>query len=154
MRHRPLSPPARLATSATRYLLDTDVLSEPLKPAPDPGLIDFLKASQAHLSTAAPVWHELVFGCARLKHGKRKQAIEKYLLEVVAPTIPVLPYGQEAARRHGQERARLEGLGTPPPFVDGQIAAIALVHDLVIVTKNAKHYKRFKGIRIHHLKDL
>ena len=77
---------------------------------------------------AAAVWHELTYGCRRLPKGKRRTAIEAYLRDVVHRSFPNLPYDEAAATWHGQEDARLEALGKPAPFVDGQIAAVAHVH--------------------------
>jgi tRNA(fMet)-specific endonuclease VapC len=48
----------------------------------------------------------------------------------------VLPYDGAAARWHARERARLAKLGRPAPFADGQVAAIAAVNQLVLVTRN------------------
>jgi tRNA(fMet)-specific endonuclease VapC len=42
----------------------------------------------------------------------------------------------------------LEALGQPPPYVDGQNAAIAHVRDLVLVTANTKDFARFKGLKV------
>lgn len=65
-------------------------------------------------------------------------------------SFPILPYDEAAATWHGEERARLESLGTPPPFVDGQIAAIAHVHGLVLVTTNDGDFARFKSLRVEN----
>jgi tRNA(fMet)-specific endonuclease VapC len=75
-------------------------------------------------------------------------ALEAYLEDVIRQSFPILPYDEAAATWHGQERARLERLGQPAPYVDGQIAAIAHVHGLVLVTANTKYCSRFKGLRI------
>jgi tRNA(fMet)-specific endonuclease VapC len=65
-------------------------------------------------------------------------------------SFPILPYDEAAATWHGEERARLEALGRPAPFVDGQIAAIAHVHGLVLVTTNDKDFARFKGLPVEN----
>jgi tRNA(fMet)-specific endonuclease VapC len=91
------------------------------------------------------VWHELTFGCRRLPEGKRRTALEAYLRDVVHGSFPILPYDEAAATWHGQERARLEEMGRGAPFVDGQIAAIAHVHGLVVATTNEKDFVRFKA---------
>ncbi len=62
--------------------------------------------------------------------------------------MPILDYDRAAAEWHASERARLAAKGETPPFVDGQIAAIARVHDLMLVTFNAGDFKRFEGIRV------
>ena len=70
--------------------------------------------------------------------------------EVVAPSLPVLPYGTRAASWHASERARLTTIGKTPSFVDGQIAAIAAVNDLTLVTANVSDYANFEGLRIEN----
>ena len=66
----------------------------------------------------------------------------------MAACIPFFPYDAQAAEWHGKERARLAREGLTPPFVDGQIAAIARIHDLEIITANTKDYLPFEGIRV------
>ena len=55
-------------------------------------------------------------------------------------------------RRPGtaRKRARLEALGRPAPFVDGQTAAIAQVNGLVLATTNGKDFARFKGLAVEN----
>jgi tRNA(fMet)-specific endonuclease VapC len=94
------------------------------------------------------VWNELTYGSERLPPGKRKLEIETYLRDVVLNSFPILPYDQEAATWHALERARQERAGRPAPYVDGQIAAIAHVHDLILVTANVKDFARFEGLAV------
>lgn len=133
-----------------RYLLDTNVISEPLRPGPNPGVLEKLHLNQADLAISAITWHELWFGCQRLPASARRQAIETYLRQVVAPSMPILPYDSRAAEWHAAERARLAVLGRLPPFADGQIAAVACVNDLILVTFNISDFAGFQGI---HLED-
>ncbi len=65
-------------------------------------------------------------------------------------TFPILPYDEAAATWHGHERARLDALGQPAPYVDGQIAAIARVNGLAVVTTNTKDFARFKGLQVEN----
>jgi tRNA(fMet)-specific endonuclease VapC len=130
-----------------RYLLDTNVLSEPMKAAPHPGLMRRLRDHQDEVATAAPVWHELIFGMCRLRPSKRRAALEDYLLGALSALL-VFPYDTAAAARHGEERARLALDGKMPPFVDGQIAAIAQVNNLVLVTRNAADFKDFANLEV------
>lgn len=131
-----------------RYLLDTNVLSEPLLPAPNRGVLERLRDHQHEVATASVVWHELLFGCHRLPVSARRAAIEGYLTEVVAPSVRVLSYDERAADWHAGERARLAGIGRTPPFADGQIAAVARVNDLALVTANVTDYAAFRDIRV------
>ena len=96
---------------------------------------------------AAPVWHELRFGCARLPPSRRRERFEHYIDTVVLPNFPVLEYDREAADWHALERARLSALGRTPPFVDGQIAAIAYVNGMILVTTNIRDFRCFDGLR-------
>jgi tRNA(fMet)-specific endonuclease VapC len=135
---------------SVRFLLDANVLSEPLKPIPDPKVLVQIEAHRAESATAAPAWNELVYGCRRLPISKRRATIEQYLWETLAPVLPILPYEKRAAEHHGLERARLGAMGKTPPFIDGQIAAIACVQDLILVTRNEDHFAAFEGLRIEN----
>jgi tRNA(fMet)-specific endonuclease VapC len=66
----------------------------------------------------------------------------------VRRSLPILPYDEEAAAWHARERARLAKRGLPPSATDGQIAAIARVNDLVLVTANPKDFRRFQGLKV------
>lgn len=131
-----------------RYLLDTNIVSAPVSKTPDATIVRRLETHGPECAIPAPVWHELTYGCRRLPAGKRRVALEAYLQEVVRESFPILPYDEVAAAWHGQERARLEALGRPAPYVDGQIAAIAHVNELVLVTANPKDFARFKDLRV------
>lgn len=132
----------------TRFLLDTNVVSEPLRPRPSAAVMRRLRDHAGEMAIPALVWHELRFGCARLPRSRRRAAIERYLDDVVLASLPVLDYDQRAADWHAVERARLEAAGRTPAFVDGQIAAIARVHELTLVTSNAADFRGFKGLRV------
>lgn len=131
-----------------RYLLDTSIVSLPMSRTPNPRIVKRLEAHGHECAIAAPVWHELMYGCRRLARGRRREALESYLHDVVRASFPILPYDETAAAWHGYERARLEGLGRPVPFIDGQIAAIAQVNGLVLVTVNVKDFARFKDLEV------
>ena len=62
-------------------------------------------------------------------------------------SFPVLDYDREAADWHAEERARLGADGRMPPFVDSQIAAIASVNDLTLITANMDDFRRFRGLK-------
>ena len=131
-----------------RYLLDTNALSEAVKPTPDAHVMQRLAAHHAEIATAAPVWNELLYGCYRLQESVRRRALERYLFGVLRPQLQALPYDERAAEWHASERARLERLGQTPPFVDGQIAAIAHANDLTLVTANVQDFAPFEGLRV------
>lgn len=133
-----------------RYLLDTSIVSAPVSKKPDAAIVRRLDEHGPECAIAASVWHELTYGCRRLPKGKRRVALESYLRDVVRASFPILPYDEAAASWHGEERARLEALGRPAPFVDGQIAAIAHANGLILVTTNAKDFARFKELAVEN----
>ncbi len=131
-----------------QFLLDTNILSEPLRPHPNAQVMAQLRQWRHAIAVPAVVWHELWFGCYRLQPSARRNAIEQYLSTVVAGSLPILPYDARAADWHASERARLGTVGKTPPFADGMIAAIARTNDLTLVTFNLDDYYPFDGLRI------
>ncbi len=132
-------------TVAPRYLLDTNVISEPAKPAPNRG---FLRRFEQHLTRSAiasVTWHEALYGVEVLPEGKRRRAILEYLKSLA---LPVLPYDQHAAAWLAKERARLKRTGRSIPHADGQIAAIAVVHDLSLVTAKGKDFAGIEDLAV------
>jgi len=131
-----------------KYLLDTNILSEAVKTDPDKSVMEKFELLQDEIVTAAPVWHELQFGCLRLPRSRKRDFITSFLDDVVKRTMLILPYDDRSAEWHAKERARLSRIGSTPPFVDGQIAAIARVNGLILVTKNIDDFKLFSGLKI------
>ena len=93
--------------SQIAFLLDTNVLSEVMRPTPDAGLLDNLARYEGELGIPAPVAHELRFGWLRMPAGRRKDAIGHYLQDVVS-LLPVIAYDAVAARVHAELRAEAE----------------------------------------------
>ena len=133
-----------------RYLLDTNVLSEPSRPRPDAGVQSRLRAHRNEVCTAAPILHEMQYGLARLPNGARKRRLTRYLDQVLRRPLQILPYDREAALWHAEERARLSLGGRTPPYVDGQIAAIAATNDVTLVTRNAGDFDDFTNLRVEN----
>lgn len=133
-----------------RYLLDTNVLSEAVKSSPHPSVLEKLSLYQDEIAIAAPVWHELQYGCRRLPLSRKREILEAYLHQVLQPNIPIIPYDEQAAAWHAGERARLTLEGKTPAFVDGQIAAIAAVNNLILVTRNMADFTSFSNPAIEN----
>lgn len=135
-----------------RYLLDTNVLSEPISKSPNKKILKLLSERGHEGATAAPVIHELRYGSKLLEPSRRRADLERYIDEVVLRVHPVLAYDQTAAEWHADERARLSRMGKSPPYFDGQIAAIAAVNGLVLVTANVKDFQAFKELSVENWK--
>jgi len=133
-----------------RFLLDSNIISEPMKPKPDVRVMENLSRYAGEMSTATIVWHELLFGLNRLPPSRKRQGLEQYLQEEVKVKLPFLPYNEAAAEWHAQERARLVKLGKTPSFADSQIAAIAKVNQLILVTNNVSDYANFNELQIEN----
>jgi tRNA(fMet)-specific endonuclease VapC len=90
------------------------------------------------------------YGLARLPNGARKRRLTRYLDQVLRGPLQILPYDREAALWHAEERARLSLGGRTPPYVDGQIAAIAATNDVTLVTRNAGDFDDFTNLRVEN----
>ena len=133
-----------------RYLLDSNIIAEPIRIVPNQQVLSRLHQTKDQIAISATVWHEMCFGYQRLPDSRRRREIETYLNQVVAPTIPCLAYDSSAAEWHAKERARLAKIGLMPPFADGQIAAVAYVNDLILVTNNEADYQSFLGLQLEN----
>jgi predicted nucleic acid-binding protein len=124
-------------------VLDTNVLSETLRPRPEAKVLDWLNAQQAEtLFITSVTVAEMMFGIAVLPEGRRKSmlilAVEE-LLTLFRGRI--LPFDTEAACHHAglAVKARLIGRGFPPP--DGYIAAIAAARGYAIASRDTAPYE-------------
>jgi toxin FitB len=117
-----------------KYLLDTNVLSEPLKSRPSPECIAWLESREPEaLATTAislgEIWQG-IHGLAR--HDKRRIALTAYAKDVPR-AFRVLSFDERAARKWGDLTSR----GRPLlPVIDSLIAAIALSRNLTIATRD------------------
>lgn len=133
-----------------KYLLDINVLSEAVKSNPSQSVLAKLAQYHDEIVTAAPVWHELQYGCQRLPPSRKRDLIANYLSRVIEPNVTILPYDERAAAWHAGERARLVAAGKTPSFVDGQIAAIAKTSNLILVTRNTADFMLFTELAIEN----
>lgn len=136
--------------TAAVYLLDTNILSEATKLQPNAQVLATLKQHHQEIATAAVVLHELLYGCYRLPPSKRRQKLEQYIMRSVSQTLPILPYDVAAARWHSAERSRLTAMGLTPSYTDSQIAAIASINHLTLVTRNESDYRDFQALQIEN----
>lgn len=129
-----------------RYLLDTNIVSEPAKPDPSEAVLTRLWERSGEVALPSIGWHELIYGAERMDRGRRRDYLLEYLREVVRPSMPIVPYDAAAARWHGRARAALQREGLSTPFADGQIAAIAATEELTLVTQNTSDFEPFANL--------
>lgn len=136
-----------------RYLLDTNIIAEPTKPQPNQQVLDKLTQFAGEVAISSVTCQELWFGAERLVPSRRRQNLEDYFQTLVDANLSVLDYTPDAARWFARERSRLLTIGFPPAYPDGQIAAIAAVNDLILVTRNVSDFIYFDGLRIENWFD-
>ncbi len=127
------------------YCFDTDVLSATMRRDPPLALVRRLAllAPERQHTTAITVG-ELLFGAAR---ASRADLVER-VRALVTTAMAVLPFDADAATAYAPVRAHLEAEGRPLAEPDLRIAAIAIAHDLTLVTGNTRHFERVPGLRV------
>lgn len=128
----------------TRYLLDTNLLSEILKKRPSPAVLTRLaEVENDALATSAISVMELRFGAARHPDGER---LWRRIRQELLPRVLILPIDGPVAVRAGDVLARLESNGQRIGTEDALIAASGLVHEMTVVTRNLRHFERVPGL--------
>ena len=122
-------------------VLDTNVLSEPLRPRPDAGVVAWLSDLDDEAAITAISVGELLAGVRALPEGRRRSG----LLDAVGTTLAtfaavVLPYDEAAARRFAELAELRRRAGRPLSVEDGMIAAICLEHGAALATRNAADF--------------
>lgn len=119
-------------------VLDTNVVSEAMKPSASPAVAAWLNdqvAETLHLSSVTLA--ELLFGIGSLPAGKRKNALTgtlDSLLELFQERV--LPFDTNAARHYAQLATQAKAAGKGFPIPDGYIAAIAVAHGFIVATRD------------------
>jgi len=132
------------------YLVDTNTISEMERMQPQPEVVAQLSAHRDQLALASVSWHELLYGYHRLPDSKRKQRVGYFIKHTLTSHITILPYDAAAAEWFARERARLTRIGRTPSYADGQIAAIAAVRNLTLVSRNTADFSDFSGLRLEN----
>ena len=129
-------------------VLDTNVVSEPLKLAPAPAVLRWLDAQEPQtLYITSVVWAELMAGVAALPQGRRRTALAKALTEQVLDLFGsrVLPFDTRAAEAFAKNHASAQAQGNSIGFADCAIASIASAQGFALATRNTRD---FKGVDI------
>lgn len=118
-------------------VLDTNVLSEPLKPQPDRRVIAWLESVDEPVAVTAISVGELLVGARRLPIGGRRDALLAAIEHVLeAHGGDVLAYDEQASRRYAEMQESRRGAGRPLSVEDGMIAATCARHAARLATRN------------------
>ena len=123
-------------------VLDTNVVSEIMRPRPEPAVLAWLDAqAPSELWLTAVGAAELMFGIARLDDGARKQQLARTVSAMLETDFAgqVLPFDLAAASVYAQMVAQRERMGKPIAMADAQIASVCLAHGATLATRNQKH---------------
>jgi len=123
-----------------KYLVDANVLSEPTRARPDRAVIDWLREHEADIAVDPIILGEVRFGILLLARGRRRNALDRWFSQGVA-RLQCLVWDAETGVRWAELLARLRSRGRAMPVKDSMIAATALAHDLVIVTRNTADFR-------------
>ncbi|MEQ1889491.1 MAG: type II toxin-antitoxin system VapC family toxin [Alphaproteobacteria bacterium] len=125
------------------FLLDTNMVSEWVRPRPDPGVVDWLEsADEDRIFISVITLAELRHGIEQLKDGARRKRLDEWLRNELTQRFSgrVLSIDDAVADAWGRLMSRSAKAGRPIQPMDGFIAAIAEVHALVLVTRNVADF--------------
>ena len=132
------------------YLVDTNFISETVKPQPDPAIKRWVfSKSQSELYLSIITITEIRRGIEQLGHGTRRSRLESWI-EVELPAYfgeHILPIDFGIADECGRMLAQSKRQGWNLDVMDAFLAATAQVHDLTLATLNRKHFEKL-GVRL------
>jgi predicted nucleic acid-binding protein len=128
-----------------RYLLDTCVLSELVKPKPDPNVVEWVGQHDEHNFLLSVITiGELRKGIAKLPGGANRSRLERWVAEELAARFRqrVIPIESRVASAWGVILGEAESRGEKLPVIDALIGATAMVHNCVVATRNVSDLER------------
>ncbi len=138
-----------------KFVLDTCIISEAVRPRPEPAVLAWLAAqNESELFLCALTLGELGKGIERLKRGSKRSALENWLLDLERRFgSRVLPIDASVALHWGHLDALLAAKGKTLPVVDGLIAACTIGNAAVLATRNVKDFVE-TGVELFNPWDL
>lgn len=134
------------------YLLDTTAVSELTQPRPNPGYAAWSAArGKTETFIGAPTLAELVQGVYAVPPSVNRSALEAWLRGIEEQFgSSVLPFDADAARVLGVAAGAARRRGRTLPTIDSQLAAIAIVNKLTLVTRNIRDFEvpGFEGLKV------
>ena len=131
------------------FLLDTNAVSEWVKPRPNVGLIRWMEsADEDRIFLSVISLAELRYGVARMAAGPRRGRLEEWLREQLPLRFEgrILSVDHNVAEAWGRTVSRSEALGRPMGVMDAFLSATAEIHRLTLVTHNVSDFPTLKAI--------
>jgi toxin FitB len=125
-------------------ILDTNVVSEPLKSQPDPKVLAWLDAQAPEtLYITAINLAELATGISLMPAGRKRSALHQALDQRMMPLFEgrILHFDAKAAHAFATLNAKLKTVGSNMSFADCAIAAIAVANGFALATRNTRDFK-------------
>ncbi len=125
-------------------ILDTNVVSEPLKPNPDTAVLRWLdRQGPATLYLTTISQAELLAGVQALPAGKRRTELQKVLNSALLSLFSnrILAFGERSAEAYAHVVTAANAAGNPIDFADAAIGAISIEHNFTLATRNARDFK-------------
>lgn len=124
-------------------ILDTNVVSEAMRPSPDEAVMTWLAAQlPTTVWLSAMTVAEILFGISQLPEGRRRSALRSQFDLLLDRGFPgrVLPFDQQAAEAYANVMSERRAIGRPMSVADGQIAATALSHGARVATRDTRDF--------------
>jgi predicted nucleic acid-binding protein len=128
------------------YLVDANVLSEATKPDPEPKVVEWLRRNEREIAVDPVILGEIRFGILLLPRGKRRRRLESWFARGIE-RIRCLPMEAATGLRWARLLADLRASGQSMPIKDSLIAATALVHRLIVATRNRSDFEK-AGVKV------
>jgi len=128
----------------TTYLLDTNLCIRHLNQRSEAITQRLSSLNETAIAVCSVVKAELYYGAMKSRNPQQALLKQRAFVE----RFISLPFDDEAAIHYGRLRAGLDAQGTPIGPNDLMIAAIALAHNLVLVTHNVREFSRVPGLKI------
>ncbi len=125
------------------FLVDTNILSEPTRPNYDDKVRQWLSDHQSQLYASTITIGEIRYGIENLEPGKRQTELQQWLTTTCKIMDGrILSFNASVAHVWGQLRAKWRREGLVMAAIDGQIAATAVRHNLIVATRNVHDFDR------------
>ena len=134
---------------SVNFLLDTNAVSEWVKPRPNPGLIGGMEsADEDRIFISVVSLAELRYGVERMAVGRRRNRLEQWLRHELPLRFEsrILPVDTHVAEAWGRTVSQSEAAGRPIGAMDAFLAATAETHQLTLVTRNVADFPLLKAV--------